>query len=205
MRIRLATAEDGPRLADIYRPAVVGSTLSVEPVAPDGAEMGRRVQETTRHKPWLVAEADTVLGYAYAGPHRVRASYAWSVEVSIYTDLGAHRRGIGRALYASLFAILRLQGFQNAYAGITVPNPPSRAFHQAHGFQLLGTYPKVACKDGRWLDLEWFGLALGPHPARPDPPRPLPDLLGSDAYERALLTGVAGRVRPGGKLTTASS
>lgn len=189
MRIRPATPADGSRLAEIYRPAVVGSTLSVEPVAPDGTEMARRVLDTVAHKPWLVAETDRVLGYAYAGPHRVRASYAWSVEVSIYTDPTAHRRGIGSALYASLFAILRLQGFQNAYAGITVPNPPSRAFHEAHGFRLIATYPRVAFKDGRWLDLQWFGLSLGNHPADPAPPRPLPDLLGTPEFEQALANG----------------
>src|SRR5512143_4314084 len=138
MIIRLATASDGQRLAEIYRPAVVDSTLSVEPVAPDAAEMPRRVLETLTVRPWLVAETDAVLGYAYAGPHRVRASYAWSVEVSIYADPARHRRGVGRALYTSLLAILRLQGYQNAYAGLTIPNPPSRALHQAMGFLLVG-------------------------------------------------------------------
>lgn len=189
MRIRLATPADGPRLAEIYRPAVVGSTLSVEPLPPDGQEMARRVQDVLAQRPWLVVEADALRGYAYSGPHRPRASYAWSVEVSIYTDPGAHRRGLGRALYTSLLAILRLQGFQNAYAGITVPNPPSRAFHEAFGFRLVGTYPRVAYKEGRWLDLEWFGLDLGPHPIDPAPPRPLPALLGTPDLEQALRAG----------------
>jgi len=195
MRVRLATSADGPRLAEIYRPAVVGSTLSVEPLAPDGQEMARRVLATLADRPWLVAEADRVLGYAYSGPHRARASYAWSVEVSIYADPAAHRRGIGRALYTALLAILRLQGFQNAYAGITVPNPPSRAFHEAHGFQLIATYPRVAFKDGRWLDLQWFGLFLGNHPQDPTPPRPLPDLLGTPEFEQAL-SAASGRASP---------
>lgn len=192
MRIRLATPGDGPRLAEIYRPAVVGSTLSVEPLPPDGPEMGRRIREVLAHRPWLVAEDQDLIGYAYSGPHRVRASYAWSVEVSIYTDPAVHRRGVGRALYTSLLAILRLQGFQNAYAGITVPNHPSRAFHEGFGFRLVGTYPRVAFKDGRWLDLEWFGLDLGPHPTDVAPPRPLPELLGTSAFEQALRRGEPG-------------
>ncbi|HTS87335.1 MAG TPA: GNAT family N-acetyltransferase [Gemmatimonadales bacterium] len=193
MRIRLATPDDGPRLAEIYRPAVVNSTLSVEPLPPDGAAMAHRIRDTLPHRPWLVAADQTLLGYAYASSHRVRASYAWSVEVSIYTDPAVHRRGIGRALYASLLAILRLQGFQNAYAGLTVPNPPSRALHLAFGFKLLGTYPKVAFKDGRWLDLEWFGLALGSYPSFPLPPRPLPELVGTPAFAAALATGLQDR------------
>ena len=185
-RIRLANQSDGPRLAAIYAPAVVGSTLSVEPTAPDGAEMGRRILETTAKLPWLVAETDTVLGYAYARPHRIVASYAWSVEVAIYIAPEAQRRGVARALYASLFAILKLQGYQNAHAGITVPNVPSRTLHESIGFQLIGTYRRVAFKDGRWLDLEWFAFALGSHPPDPVLPKPLPEVIGTPEFDRAF-------------------
>lgn len=190
MRIRLAVSSDASRLADIYRPAVVGSTLSVEPTAPDGPEMARRISDTLTQRPWLVAETDTVLGYAYASPHRIRASYAWSVEVSIYTDATRHRQGVGRALYTSLLSILRLQGYQNAYAGLTVPNPPSRAFHEKMGFRLIAVYPQVACKDGRWLDLEWFGLALGSHPINPPAPRSLAEVVGTESFAKALQAGI---------------
>jgi phosphinothricin acetyltransferase len=197
MHIRLARPSDGPRLAAIYHPAVVGSTQSVEGTPPDGAEMSRRVAEITLMRPWLVAEAESVLGYAYAGPHRPRSGYAWSVEVSIYTAPDAQRRGIGRALYSSLFAVLSLQGFQNAYAGITVVNPQSRAFHEAMGFEYIGTFRQVTFKDGAWLDLDWFGRSLGSHPPDPAPPRPLPELVGTRELEQALTRGeMAGR-RPG--------
>jgi L-amino acid N-acyltransferase YncA len=190
MRIRLAVPSDGPRLATIYEPAVVGSTLSIELTAPDGAEMSRRVVETMAHRPWLVAEAESILGYAYASPHRVRLAYAWSVEVSIYTAPEAHRQGLGRALYTSIFAVLSLQGFQNAYAGVTVPNPVSSAFHEAMGFELIGTYRRVGFKLGHWLDTRWYGRSLGNHPLDPAPPRALPDVVGSPDFEDALQAGM---------------
>jgi phosphinothricin acetyltransferase len=189
MLIRLALPSDGPRLAAIYQPAVVGSFLSIETTAPTGEEMTRRVVETTAVRPWLVAEDGLVLGYAYASPHRVRPAYGWSVEVSIYTAPEAHRRGLGRALYTSLFAVLRLQGYQNAYAGVTVPNPPGSAFHEAMGFELVGTYQRVGYKLGRWLDTRWYGISLGDHLPDPAPPRPLPAVIGTEEFNRALLVG----------------
>jgi len=197
MRLRLAVPGDGPRLAAIYEPAVVGSTLSVELTAPDAAEMSRRVTETLLHRPWLVAEADSVLGFAYASQHRARPAYAWSVEVTIYTATDAHRRGLGRALYTSLFAILRLQGFQNAYAGVTVPNLPSSKFHEAMGFELVGTYRRVAFKLGRWIDVSWYARSLGQHSAEPAPPRLLPDVLHSPEFEAALQAGLTLNRPPG--------
>lgn len=183
-------SERWPAAGAIYEPAVVESTLSLELTAPNGAEMGRRVAEITARLPRLVAEADTVLGYACASPHRVRSAYAWCVEVSIYTAPEAHRQGIGRALYTSLFSVLRLQGFQNAYAVVTVPNPVSNAFHEAMGFAFIATYPRVGYKLGRWFDTRWYGRALGQHPLDPPAPQSLPELLGSPALEEALRAGL---------------
>lgn len=190
MRIRLATPADGPRCAEIYAPAVE-SLRSVELTPPGGAEMSRRIAETLPLKPWLVAEDGMILGFSYAGPHRVRPSYAWSVETTIYAAAEAHRRGVGRALYTSLFAILVLQGFQNALAGVTVPNPPSRNFHLAMGYEPIGIYRRVALKRGQWLDLEWFGRSLGSHPPDAPPPRLLPEIVNTPDFSRALSAGVA--------------
>lgn len=120
--IRLAEPGDGPALADIYRPAVTDCATSFELDPPDGDEMARRAVRCMERTPWLVYERDgVVIGYAYAGTHRERAAYQWSVEVSAYVHHAAHRQGIGRALYASLFAALVVQGFrrsaQNRSAG----------------------------------------------------------------------------------------
>jgi phosphinothricin acetyltransferase len=68
----------------------------------------------------------------------------------------AHRRGIGTALYISLFEILALQGLRNAYAGITLPNPGSEGLHRAFGFTLVGVYRHVGYKMGSWHDVAWF-------------------------------------------------
>lgn len=188
--IRLARPGDGARLAEIYRPAVVSVPTSFEATPPDGAEMARRIDQILTRYPWLVAsDGPLLLGYAYACPHRERAAYGWSVEVSAYVDPAAQRRGIGRRLYTSLFAILALQGYQNAYAGIAQPNPASVALHQAVGFTLVGTYRRVGFKHGAWRDVSWYERALGDYPAPPAPPRPLPDVTGDPGFADALAAG----------------
>ena len=173
--IRIATPDDGPALATIYRPAVAERTTSFELVPPDGNEMGERVRRVIERTPWLVAEdRGAIIGYAYAGPHRGdRPAYQWSVEVSAYVSDAIHRGGVGRALYSALFHILRIQGFRNAYAGITLPNPASEAFHRAMGFEPVGVYEKVGYKMGAWRDVSWSVLKLLPHDADPVPPMPL--------------------------------
>ena len=191
-RIRLATSDDGPALAGIYRPAVSESTISFELVPPDAAEMAERVARVMTLAPWLVFERDgAVIGYAYAGKHSERPAYEWSVDVSVYVHRDAHRGGIARALYASLFAALVVQGFRNAYAGITLPNAASVGFHASQGFTPVGVYRGVGYKMGAWHDVGWYERSLAPRIADPPRPRALPDCIGDTAFRAALRTGVA--------------
>lgn len=185
--IRLALPSDGPALADIYRPAVTHSATSFELEPPDGATMTQRVAHIMERTPWLVFERDdVVLGYAYAGLHRERAAYQWSVEVSAYVHPDAHRLGVARALYNSLFAALVVQGFRNAYAGITLPNVASVGFHTAMGFAPIGVYKGIGYKNGSWHDVVWLERALAPRDLSPAPPRSLRECVTDPAFDAAL-------------------
>lgn len=171
--IRAATLPDAPAIAEIYSPAVTDGFISFEETPPDAAEIGRRLAAGLPVYPWLVfEEGGRVLGYAYAGRHQARAAYRWSVDVTVYIRDGFHRRGIGRALYASLFEVLRRQGFRMAYAGIALPNSGSVGLHEALGFEPVGVYHAVGWKQGGWRDVGWWALDLGPLSDPPGEPVP---------------------------------
>ncbi len=144
LRVRLADPDrDAAAVADIYRPAVEATIASFEAPAPDAAEMARRMRTTLERTPWLVAHVgESVIGYAYAGPHRERAGYRWSVDVSAYVHPEWQGRRVGRALYDELFATLRRQRFVNVYAGIALPNPASVALHESIGMRRIGVYER---------------------------------------------------------------
>jgi len=170
---------------------VTDHSTSFELEAPDGAEMGRRVERVLTRTPWLVCDCESeVIGYAYAGAHRDRWSYQWSVEVSAYVAASAHRSGVGRALYISLFALLVAQGFRNAYAGITLPNPASVRLHEAVGFTTVGTYRGIGYKFGAWHDVLWLERPLAPRIADPPVPVPLPVISGEPVFRQGLVAGL---------------
>jgi L-amino acid N-acyltransferase YncA len=195
--IRIAHPDDGDALAAIYRSAVVGSAISFELVPPDASEMAARVERLLVRTPWLVAaDAGAVLGYAYASPHRDRPAYQWSVEVSAYVHPSAHRQGVGRALYTSLFAVLAVQGFCNAYAGVTLPNPASVGLHKAVGFTPVGVYRRVGYKDGEWHDVAWFERPLANHNSTPAQPRPFASCATEPNVLAAIQTGTTFLRRP---------
>jgi phosphinothricin acetyltransferase len=115
------------------------------------------------------------------------------VDVSAYVREDVHRTGVGRALYASLIAVLDLQGFYNAYAGIALPNEPSVGLHEAMGFRLVGMYRRVGYKLGAWHDVGWWGLDIREGSAReahPSPPVALPSAMEADGWAAALENGM---------------
>jgi phosphinothricin acetyltransferase len=136
--------------------------------------------------PWLVAEdGASVVGYAYGHRFAPRAAYAWSVETSIYVGDGARGRGVGRALYDALLALLAAQGYRQAFAGIALPNPASVALHESVGFTPVGAYRDVGYKFGAWHDVGWWQRALGAdHVDAPITP------LSVDALEPGLVARV---------------
>lgn len=191
--IRLATGQDAAQIADLYAPIVRDTIISFEVDPPAEHEMRRRVERTLERLPWLVFErGGKVVGYAYAAEHGSRAAYRWSVDVSIYVHESARRTGVGRALYRSLFAVLVLQGYYNAYAGVSLPNPASVGLHEALGFQPVGIYRGVGYKFGAWHDVGWWQLSLRERTGSPEPPADLPSVRGADGWDAALLSGQGG-------------
>src|SRR5918998_751353 len=190
--IRLATERDAEQIAAVYAPNVTDTIISFELEPPTADEMRRRIEVTLKRYPWLVCERQgRVLGYAYAGAHGSRAAYQWSVDVSVYVHQQAHRRGVGRGLYTSLLAALDLQGFYNAYAGATLPNPASVGLHEAVGFRPVGVYRGVGYKLGAWHDVVWWHLPLRERQTDPAPAADLAWVLGSEEWEAALTSGVS--------------
>jgi phosphinothricin acetyltransferase len=190
--IRLAVEADAVAIADVYRPIVESTTISFETSAPDEVEMRRRLAETLPAYPWLVYDIDGHLaGYAYAGRHRARAAYQWSVDTSIYIDAAHRRSGLGRGLYTSLFAILTAQGFFGAYAGITLPNTASVALHERVGFTAVGVYRNVGYKCGAWHDVGWWQMPLRPLREPEAAPLTIAALQARGDWEQLLSAGMA--------------
>jgi phosphinothricin acetyltransferase len=188
--IRLATPDDAEQVQAIYAP-YCHTPISFEMEPPSVEEMQGRLAKVLGQHPWLLCEdGGDVLGYAYATQHRERAAYRWSVDTAVYVRKGRQRRGVGRALYTSLFAVLRLQGYVNAYAGVTLPNPASVGLHEAMGFQPVGVYRQVGFKCGAWHDVAWFQRPLQPQAGEPPPLKRFEEVRHTADWIKALHTGL---------------
>jgi phosphinothricin acetyltransferase len=164
LEIRPATAADLPTITEIYAQAVLHGTATFELIPPDLAEMTRRF-DTLRDGgfPYLAATLDgRIVGYAYAGVHRPRPAYRFTVENSVYLEPAIHRRGIGLQLMQRLIAESEARGYRQMIAVIgDSANAGSIGVHTKCGFQMIGTHLSVGFKFGRWLDTVMMQRVLG--------------------------------------------
>ena len=170
-KIRSVNIEDAKALLSIYSPFILNSGITQEAEVPSEENFQQRIQSTLKERPWLVCEIENeIAGYAYAGRHRERTGYQWCIEPSVYVADKFHNCGVAYALYTAMFEILRIQGFVNAYAVITLPNDKSVSFHEKFGFRYLTTFKKIGFKLNQWHDVGWWELEINPHVLSPGHP-----------------------------------
>ena len=184
VKIRTAAIDDAEELLKVYTPYVEKTAITFEYDVPSLEEFKRRIENTLKKYPYLVAEKDgEILGYAYTGPFVGRAAYSWAAETSIYLREDCRKMGIGRRLYAALEEISRQQNILNLYACIGWPeqedpylNRNSVQFHRHMGYRLVGEFKNCGYKFGRWYNMVWMEKLLVEHPEKAAPFIPFPEI-----------------------------
>lgn len=134
MLIRAARESDFDAVAAVVNHYIRETAIhfATDPVTP--AELREAWWDHREVYLFLVAEVDGRFGgFSKAGTFRERAAYAWTTETTVYVARGMERKGLGKALYERLFAILRGQGFETAIGGIALPNEASVLLHESMG------------------------------------------------------------------------
>jgi phosphinothricin acetyltransferase len=154
--VRPAGPYDLDAIADIYAHHVHTGNASFEEEAPSVPEMmSRFAQIRMANLPYLVAEIEgRIVGYAYAGPFRLRSAYRFTLEDSVYVSPSHQGRGVGKHLLMQLLRDAATLGFKCMVAVVgDSANTGSIALHKACGFTEVGTVHNVGFKNGTWLDI----------------------------------------------------
>ncbi|HRP61722.1 MAG TPA: N-acetyltransferase family protein [Phycisphaerales bacterium] len=161
--IRLAHAADIPAILEISNHAALSSPANFA-TEPDLLDDWLRAWRDTHEKhPWLIAcnAQERIIGFAKTSPWKGRCAYRWAVETTVYIAPGFQGQGIGRALYAKLFPLLRAQGYHSAIAGITQPNEPSVRLHESFGMKRVALFERIGWKFNAWHDVGYWLVELG--------------------------------------------
>ncbi len=149
-RLMDMTAEDWPRVRDIYAEGIAGGNATFEKAPPAYEQWDRGHLPSCR----LVArDGAAVVGWAALSPVSGRCVYAGVAEASVYVAAKAQGRGIGLALLNALVERSERLGIWTLQAGIFPENTASIRVHEKAGFRTVGIREKLGNMDGRWRDV----------------------------------------------------
>lgn len=184
---QISVETDAEACLKVYEPYVLYTPITFDYQVPEVKEFRSKIQDTIIEYPWLVClKNNQIEGYAYASRHRYKTAYQWSVESTIYLTEQLQGKGIGSILYKTLLALLKIQGFYNVYAGVTVPNKKSELLHSKLGFEELGIFKNIGFKTGAWHDVKWFYKILHEYKINPVLPLKMQDLINSEVYQSLI-------------------
>lgn len=185
--IRLAKVWDSDSILQIYASFITDTVITFECNVPTITEFRERMAKIQSKYPWLVCEINNnIVGYAYASCFNEREAYNWSVDSSIYINTQYQRKNIGKALYFALFELLKLQGYNNVYAGVTLPNIKSESLHKSFGFKPIGIYQSAGYKFGCWYDVKWYGLKINEYVQSPVKPKVIDEINNNNEFKEII-------------------
>jgi phosphinothricin acetyltransferase len=161
--IRTGTQRDLAALTAIYNHYVIHTpiTFDLDPFTVEDRQAWFDAHVTDpRHRLFVAEEGGGVVGYASTSRFRQKAAYDTTVEASVYCSATAVGRGLGRALYQTLFESIAAEDINRIVAGVTLPNDASIALHRRFGFEPVGTFSANGRKFGRYWDVAWFERPL---------------------------------------------
>jgi phosphinothricin acetyltransferase len=164
MDIRPARDGDLPAIVAIYNHYIVHTaiTFDLEPYTVEARrDWFAQFGDSGRQRLLVAEDGGTLLGYAGTHQFRTKAAYDTTVETTIYCAPDAAGRGIGRALYEELFALVEKEDIHSMIAGITLPNDASVRLHERFGFRPAGVMHAVGRKFGQYWDVGWYERAVG--------------------------------------------
>jgi len=154
MQIRTASIDDAAAIAEIYNQGIEDRVATFETELRSAEDQLAWLRSIAGRYPAVVAQIDgQIVGWAGAGPYRVRECYQGIGEFSMYVRRDWRGRGVGDLLVAALISEAERLGLWKLLSRIFTFNEVSRALCRKHGFREVGVYEKHARLDGRWLDV----------------------------------------------------
>jgi phosphinothricin acetyltransferase len=162
--VRHALAADLPRIVAIYNASIPGrmATADTGPVTVEARAGWFREFDPGRRPLWVATEAggDGIAGWLSVRSFYGRPAYAATVELGVYVDPAAWRRGVAGELMRHALDAVPALGIRNLLGFVFAHNTPSLALFGRFGFERWGLLPRVAELDGVERDVAILGLRL---------------------------------------------
>ncbi len=163
MIIRPACYSDLVELVAIYNNEVLHgtATFDTEPVTADSRLAWFEAHNKANHPLWVAEIEGRVAGYVSLSTFNPKTAYSTSVELSVYVSQDFRRQGVGLALSQAMIDWAKADSrTHRIYSLVTSDNIASRTLHEKLGFRFVGTVTEAGRKFGRFLDVDFWELAV---------------------------------------------
>jgi len=149
MLLREMQRTDWDSVASIYAEGIATGFATFETRIPTYKAWDKVHLKTCRI---VVADNNTILGWAALSPVSSRCVYGGVAEVSVYVAKNHFRKGVGKMLMQKLITESEKEGYWTLQAGIFPENEGSIALHKKVGFRYIGKRERVGKLEGIWKD-----------------------------------------------------
>lgn len=154
IRIRDATLDDLPAIAEIYNEAILKTVATFDTTPKSLEEQKKWFTSHGSKNPIIIAEENGVIvAWASLSEWSDRCAYSDAAEVSLYVREEHQEKGIGRKLLEELVKKGSRVGLHTIIARIAEGNAISVHLHESLGFEHIGIMKEVGHKFGRLLDV----------------------------------------------------
>jgi len=166
IEVRPAKIEDAPQIHAIFSHYVHTSVATYCYTPPLLSVFQAKIERSVSNPKYpffVVAQGDTILGYAYGSEYRVLDGYSHVIEDSIFIHPDHLHKGWGRTLLGRLIIECRGQRYKWMIAEFGAGRdelPGTFKLHEGFGFREVGRLLGVGEKFGRTLDTPILQLDL---------------------------------------------
>ncbi|CCN69965.1 GNAT family N-acetyltransferase [Vibrio nigripulchritudo] len=163
MEIRFGKPTDVQGITDIFNFYIENTNARFEELSltvNNRKQWFSQFSADSKYQIYVASKNGHVLGFACSQPYRALEAFDETVEVTIYLDPTARGKGLGSALYKTLFSALNGQKVHRILSAVALPNDASVALHKSFGFREVGTFSEYATKKGQRISSVWLEKAL---------------------------------------------
>lgn len=163
MHIRCAQLSDLPELVEIYNFEVLNgtATFDTQPVTIESRRAWFDAHNKENHPLWVAEIDGHVAGYVTLSTFNAKAAYSSSVELSVYVSQNYRRMGLGLTLAQAIIDWAKANpATHRIYSLVTSENTASKRLHEKLGFRFVGTITQAGRKFDRYLDVDFWELAV---------------------------------------------
>ncbi|RMI06650.1 MAG: N-acetyltransferase family protein [Calditrichaeota bacterium] len=161
VRIRDATPEDAPVIADIYNESIAAgdATMDDDPKTPE--YFRQLMAGFNKREAILVMEVEgKVIGWGIIKRYSDRSGYRFCCETSVYLYRSQVGKGYGTRLKKALIERCREYGYHHLVAKIFADNRASIEYNRKLGYEMVGIQKEIGFKNGHWQDIAIMQLVL---------------------------------------------